>query len=316
MTGVLAGERLVVFSRQIGSRRFVRLLMLFCLAAPCVAVMPAVASAESLCTDTWVGPAEGRWLVETNWSTGKVPSSIDVACIGSGDIVTVDNTAQAAVVQGAGSLVVSNATLEILSSLEPSTLGNLTVTSSATLKEKAEIDVTRSFTGGGSSWITGSGSIVIEPGATGTVTESKGQGLGIEELTLKNKGTFTVGENSGFGGGRGARLINSGTLIVNGEPSGENHGLGWGEATLANTGMVEKTEGSGVTTIGFATENEGSIISLSGALEFTHGGVSGTKTPGSWSSYGTGSKVVFGNGTFSLGAEVPLSGTVESPVLR
>jgi hypothetical protein len=158
--------------------------------------MPAVAAAESLCTDTWVGPAEGRWLVEANWSTGKVPSSSDVACIGSGHVVTVDTTAVAAVVQGAGSLVVSNATLEVLNAMEPSTMGNLTVTNNATLKTKAEIAVAQSFTGGGA-YADGSGSIVVEPGATATLAES-GPNFAIEELTLYNKGTFTVGKVAGW----------------------------------------------------------------------------------------------------------------------
>jgi RHS repeat-associated protein len=290
----------------------VQLVALACLVVLGAAMSPSVASAESLCTDSWVGPAEGRWLVAANWSTGVVPSSFDVACIGSGDTVTVDNTSQAAVVQGAGSLVVSNATLEILSVLEPSTLGSLTVTNKATLEGKSEIAVTSSFTGGGGSYAVGTGSIVIEPGATGDVTESVAQGFGLEEWTLQNKGTFVVGGNSGLGGGKMAKLLNSGTLIVNGEPSSGGHGIEWGEATLVNTGTIEKTEGSGISTIGFAIENEGSVISLSGALYFTHGGVSGTKSAGSWSSSGAGSKVVFGGGTaFSLGAVAPMSGQIE-----
>jgi hypothetical protein len=92
---------------------------------------------------------------------------------------------------------------------------------------------------------------------------------------------------------------------VNGEPSGEGRGIRFGEATLINTGTVEKTEGSGITTIGFTTENEGSIISVSGTLEFTHGGTSGAKKAGSWSSSGGSSKIVFGNETFRLALSFP-----------
>ena len=45
------------------------------------------ASAEPLCTDTWTGPNEGAWQEGTNWSTGSVPSSSDVACIEAGKTV-------------------------------------------------------------------------------------------------------------------------------------------------------------------------------------------------------------------------------------
>ena len=67
--------------------------------------VPAVASAEPLCTDKWEGPAEGEWRTPSDWSTGKVPSSSDVACIGSGKTVKVfESPNQANVVEGKGHL--------------------------------------------------------------------------------------------------------------------------------------------------------------------------------------------------------------------
>jgi hypothetical protein len=86
-------------------------------------VAPASALAEPLCTDTWVGPSEGPWQTASDWSTGKVPSSSDVACIGSGKTVKMlEGTNQAGVVQGEGTLAVLGGTLEVSSVLEPSVI--------------------------------------------------------------------------------------------------------------------------------------------------------------------------------------------------
>ena len=52
-------------------------------------VVPAIASAEPLCTDSWAGPSEGEWTTAGDWSTGEVPGSASVACIASGKIVSI-----------------------------------------------------------------------------------------------------------------------------------------------------------------------------------------------------------------------------------
>jgi hypothetical protein len=94
------------------------------------------------------------------------------------------------------------------------------------------------------------------------------------------------------------------------------HGLiaGSGEASLKNTGVVEKTEGSATTMqVEFAFDNEGKVSVTAGKLEFTEGGVSGEKAVGSWSTSGAETEIVFNaNGpTFALGATVPLTGAFE-----
>jgi hypothetical protein len=58
-----------------------------------------------------------------DWSTGKVPASTDVACIGSGKTVKViEGTNQTGVVQGDGTLVISGGALEVASVLERSSI--------------------------------------------------------------------------------------------------------------------------------------------------------------------------------------------------
>ncbi len=105
-----------------------------------ILLMPANASAESLCTDTWSGPSEGEWSTAGDWSTGKVPSSSDVACVGSGATVKVASGSDVAgVLQGEGGVMISGGSLELTSTLEESTIHSLrltggTLTGAGTLK--------------------------------------------------------------------------------------------------------------------------------------------------------------------------------------
>src|ERR1700722_5766338 len=93
-----------------------------------LALVPAGASAEPLCTDTWTGPAEGQWEEESDWSTGKTPTSTSVACIGVGKTVKVSFLGpQAGVVQGEGTVVISGGALEVANALEPSAIAHLSV---------------------------------------------------------------------------------------------------------------------------------------------------------------------------------------------
>lgn len=88
---------------DVGVMRIGGLLVL--LLAMAVVALPASASAESICTDTWVGASTGTWQTASNWSTSATPTSTDVACIPSGTTVNVTaGTNQAAVLQNAGGL--------------------------------------------------------------------------------------------------------------------------------------------------------------------------------------------------------------------
>jgi YD repeat-containing protein len=282
-----------------------------------LSIAPASASAEPLCTDTWTGASEGTWQTATNWSTGKVPSSTDVACIGAGYTVNVTaGTNQAGVIEDKGTLGVLGGLLEVLSTLEASSIANLSVENGAELTGSAEVDVTGTFTGGSYGVLAGTGSTVIESGATGTVTPTGGEGLYLEERTLRNAGTLTIGEGSGLGGSHKAHLVNSGTLILNGSGRNENHGLiaSSGEAFFTNAGTVKKTEGTKEPTpVEFEMVNEGTVTVTAGKLEITEGNTSEAHSGGSWSASGAGTDIVFNLGglPFSLGTTVSMSGSIE-----
>jgi RHS repeat-associated protein len=272
-----------------------------------LALAPASASAESLCTDTWSGPVEGNWTTAEDWSTGKVPTSSDVACIGSGRTVTVTSGANhTGVVQGKGTLSLSGGSLEVTSVLEPSEIAGLAVAHSD-LYAVGDIDVTSSFAGGPNGYLEGTGRTVLESGASGSI----GEDMYMIKHTLVNEGSLTVPIGGGIVGREGAAIVNSGTLTVNGEPG--YFGLIREEPgpvpTLTNTGTLQKTEGTGTTFVEFEVNNEGTINAAKGTLDFRNGGTSGTEKTGTWSA-STGAVIEFGGGTFSLGSTVKLSGEI------
>ena len=225
-------------------------------------LVPAGASAEPPCTDTWTGPAEGEWSTVADWSAGHVPGSTDVACIGSGKTVVVSGgSAEAAVVQGEGALKVSGGSLEVLSSLESSRIATLTQ-SGGTLAGAATVNVSGSVSWSGGT-MSGAGSTVVLSGASATLSGASNKFLAGRSLV--NEGTLT------FSGGQwwassGALIKNSGTFNANSE-SGIMTG-GGSEPSFVNTGTLAKTEGSWTTAIGPDLENSGTINVVSGSFGF------------------------------------------------
>jgi hypothetical protein len=110
-----------------------------------LALAPAGASAEPLCTDTWTGPSEGAWQTASSWSTGGVPGSSDVACIGVGKTVVVAEGADlTGVLKDEGALVIAGGSLELANALEASSVSALTIEGGA-LTGTAALDVSSSF---------------------------------------------------------------------------------------------------------------------------------------------------------------------------
>ncbi len=274
-----------------------------------LALFPSLASAEPLCTDSWTGPSEGIWQTASNWSTGKVPVSGDVACIGVGATVNVTGgTNQTGVLESKGTLAISGGSLEVADVLEPSSAVNLSV-EGGVLTGSAEVDVSGSFVGGHTGIVQGSGTLVIQSGATGEVQGGSAMVLG---RTLMNKGSFTIPNGSGISGEETARFVNSGTLTVNGEEK-VNTGMfrqsfSGTIPVLVNTGTLQRTEGTGQITIEFAINNEGLVNVHTGHMHFSSGGTSGAEHTGSWAA-ASGSSVELTGGTFSLGSSVPVSGS-------
>jgi hypothetical protein len=244
-------------------RRKLVLLATALLLLLCLAILPVTASAESLCTDSWSGPAEGEWATAADWSAGRVPNSSDVACIGSGKTVTIGGGSQeAAVVQGEGTVAVSAGTLDVLSVLEVSSVHALKMTG-GTLGGAGTIDVSGSFSGASFATMAGSGATVILAGATASLN-----GFYLEESRVfVNEGTATL-ESGAFHMYGTSKVENAGMLESNSEGSPPAWRVGSGSPVIVNSGVFEKTSGSSWEEIAVPFENEGTLKAESGALRF------------------------------------------------
>jgi RHS repeat-associated protein len=237
-----------------------------------VLALPAWASAAT-CTDTWTGPEEGSWDTAADWSLGTVPTSSDVACIGPKTTVESFEANNVGVLQVEGTLVISSSSLEVTNALEASTVATLSMTG-GTLKGAGTVNVSGSLldkTGA----MTGSGSTVIQSGASATFGISEGF-LDLEGRRLVNEGTATL-EKGAISESGGAEISNSGTFKASSESGGGGTFKGGSEGSFVNTGLLEKTTGSGDTDIAVYFENLGTVNAKTGSFRLSEGN-------GTWSS--------------------------------
>jgi YD repeat-containing protein len=285
-----------------------------------LALGAASASAESLCTDTWTGPAEGEWTIAEDWSTGKVPTSTSVACIGSGKTIKViGGTNETGVVQGEGTLSITGGTLEVTSALEASKLSTLTLSNGTLHVSGSQLGVASSFTSSGSPVISGSGKVVIESGASGTI----GAGgncvpLSLKEVMLVNDGTLTFGASGGASDGtivmaKEAQLQNKGTF--NDDSTGNFCGFGtlsiYSEdkaSKITNTSSFDINPGSREIEVEVAFVNQDTVDVQGGKLRLSSGGSGESST---WTT-ASGAILQFAVGSFSLNGDTwSGSGTVD-----
>ncbi len=223
--------------------------------------VPELAAAESLCTDRWEA-SEGTWQTAADWSEGRVPGSGDAACIGSGKAVRViEGVNHAGVVQGEGTLLLAHGSLEVSNALEVSSLHGLSL-SGGILTGAGTVDVSGSLTWEGGE-MEGSGSTVIEAGATASLSNVYIEGSRVvvnEGTATYESNTFTMSESGVF--------ENVGTFKANAESSPPAFRVQSGAPKIVNTGLFEKTAGSGRTEIGIPFESEGTIDGASGELRF------------------------------------------------
>ncbi len=234
-----------------------------------LAVIPVVASAESMCTDDWSGSSEGEWSTPANWSAGHVPGSSDVACIGSGNTVKVTSGGDlAGVVQGEGGVTISGGALEVTNALETSTIRTLTITGGGTLTGAATVRVSASFTSE-SAKMKGAGSTIILSSASGTVGKGESYIEMSEEHSFVNEGTITSKEGAILLY-ETAQVKNTGTFKANAQNSFyAQFSHRSGSASVVNNGTIEKTEGTGETRIEGAFENVGTLNGASGTIGLT-----------------------------------------------
>ena len=107
-------------------------------------VAPSIAQAAPMCTTSFI-PASGSWATASNWTSGIVPSSSDVACVPSGAVVTTTGTAQAGVVWAPDAkIVVAAGSLTVSDTVTASQLRDL-VMSGGQLNGSATVNVSGSF---------------------------------------------------------------------------------------------------------------------------------------------------------------------------
>jgi RHS repeat-associated protein len=294
----IAGRRNQPFAGAFAARS-VGLLTALALALVCA---PGSAWAEPMCTDTWTGASEGTWQTASNWSTGKVPGSSDVACIGAEKTVRVTEGAnQAGVLEDKGTLAISGGSLELTNALEASSAASLTITVSGTLTGAGTLDISGSLLTNGSVKMTGSGATVILPEASATINPENFTYLELAGRSFVNEGTTTF-SNAFLYETEGAQITNSGTFKANSE--GSIAVVGKGPASIVNTGVFEKTEGTSSTTVEPSFENQSTVQAQTGQLSFGGGG---SDTTGAWSA-SEGASIAFTGGSFSLGGG-SISGT-------
>jgi RHS repeat-associated protein len=271
-----------------------------CLVALFVGILvlaPASASAESLCTDTWTGPAVGPWTTAKDWSTGKVPISTDVACIGSGNTVKITEGAnQTGVVQGLGTLAVSGGSLELANALETSAIKSFTL-GKGTLTGAGTLEVTGSFLWNGEGTMSGAGKTVIPSSASGEIASTP---MSLVQRTLVNEGAILFGLAT-LAMSEGALFENKGTLKVLGRESAEGIKVAAGSKVsplLLNTGTIEKIE-PGEVGISVPFENHGTVSAHQGSLVL--GGTVSANSLSVWSP-SEGATLNFSGGSFTANA--------------
>jgi YD repeat-containing protein len=233
-----------------------------------LASLPLSAAAAE-CTATWSGPAEGLWGTAGNWSTGKVPTSTDVACIGSGKTAQVTSSgSKVAVVQGEGTLKLEGGGLELTRSpSEGTSVMSSVIVSFGNLLGIGELDITKTLTWSGSGSMLGSGKTALAEGATGSIS---GGGT-LETRTFVNEGTLTIG-SSYLMMAATAKLENKGAFVVNSEPvEGAIRKPSKTTPVIVNQGLIKKSAGAGESIIRVTTENFGTINAATGKFLFEAG---------------------------------------------
>jgi YD repeat-containing protein len=290
--------------------------LLLALLVAVLALASASALAEPVCTDTWTGPSEGAWQTASNWSTGIVPSSTDVACIGAGETVNVTaGTNQTGVLLDKGTLVIGAGSLEIANALEASSASAVTL-ENGTLTGAGTLDVSGSFSWSSGGTQSGSGSTVVMAGASAAFSASGNMNLA--GRVFVNEGTTTMAGSEGttLVMSENARFKNKGTFKANvvqgqGYPSIK---AGEGTAPLfVNTGTFEKTEGTGMTVLQVGFENQGTVNGGTGSFYFGVGSVtlsSGSVLEGTitLAATATGGSFNAQNATVTLGKTLSITG--------
>jgi len=257
-------------------------------AAGDVSAAAAASQAGSLppCTDTWTATGGGNWSTPSDWSTGLVPGSASVACIGGSGTFTV-------IVDGApsvGSVELGGGTgVQTLAVQADNGNGSLSLGSASTVLANGILEMAP--TGNGSAFLNGTGSLTVASGGTLQTYGASGSNVSFLRVPITNQagGTLAIGP----GGPAGTAVQDAGTLTSN---AGTIQVTNGGTLTVSSGSTLTNTGVLGVTVGGSAGGVTGPGIALGGELQVT---TVGTPAVGSVFTPITGSTGTFA--TFAFG---------------
>ena len=240
------------------------------------------------CTDTWTATGGGNWSTPSDWSTGLVPGSASVACIGGSGTFTV-------IVDGApsvGSVELGGGTgVQTLAVQADNGNGSLSLGSASTVLANGILEMAP--TGNGSAFLNGTGSLTVASGGTLQTYGASGSNVSFLRVPITNQagGTLAVGP----GGPAGTAVQDAGTLTSNA-----------GTVTVAGTGDLYLSGNSSFTSTSGTIVNNGTYSQSSGT--FTESG--GTETGNPLGLTGGSLVDTAGTGSFLDTGDVTLSGTI------
>ena len=215
---------------------------------------------------------------------------------GEGTVAVTGGAVSATALKGTGASASVNGGTLTIDEGPAATVSKLTLVG-GTLSLGGELDVSSSLSGGSGPTISGSGKLVLESGATGTLD---GGGCNtypvLNGATFVNDGTFTFGASGGSIDGaflmsNGAQIQNAGTFNDDAYDPGCGRGyggssiedLGGTQPSITNTGNFNVNLGSGGSSqIGVGFLNDGSARALGGSVSFSGGGIEEQVATGCW----------------------------------
>ncbi len=237
---------------------------------------------------------------------------------------------------GAGAIIVNGATVTATSLKAPTAAvfafsGALTIPTGTTATVQSlyipggtvsiagALNVTSTIRTNGSATISGPGQLVLEPGSSGTLDYESCNLLTLDEITLRNEGTLTVGASGGASNGAivmrdGARLLNVGTLNLDSWDPGCGFGYGGNSVVAAggstpsitNTGNVTTNASGQTILVNVPYNNQGSTRANAATLNLHDGGLPGVIASGSWQTE-NGGAIILSGGEFLIAETVDLS---------
>jgi hypothetical protein len=256
------------------------------------------ASGLPACTDTWTATSGGNWNTSSDWSTGLVPGSGSVACIGgSGTFTVTDDTSPTV---GSFQLGGGSGVQTLVVSADGGNT-SLSLNSASTVLSNGIF--TLAPTGNGNAFLNGSGSLTIASGGTLQTYGASGSNVSYLRVPITNQagGTLAIGP----GGPAGTADQDSGTLTTN---AGTVQVASGGTLALADGSRLTNTGVLGVTVGGTAGGMTGPGIALGGTLQVTTVGTPSVGTVFTPITGSTGTFAALAFGPAAYGVSYP-SGT-------